>query len=281
MDTRPAAAGAGTAADGDLSVAVNFDYEQAGELKIGQVGIANLRIRTLDVERLVQEMRERVTRAPKLFGRAAVILDFGGLSQVPDVATAQALVDGLRSAGVLPVALAYGTSAVDLLSQQLGLPLLAKFRAQYERAEAEPAPPPPAPEPRRAARAEPKPAPATPVAKVADAAAPQPGRMQLGNVRSGQQLYAENCDLTVMATVGAGAEVIADGSIHIYGTLRGRALAGAQGNTTARIFCRDFHAELVAIAGHYKVLDDVPDSLRGKAVQVWLEQDQIKIAALD
>lgn len=265
MDTRPAAAGAGTAADGDLSVAVNFDYEQAGELKIGQVGIANLRIRTLDVERLVQEMRERVTRAPKLFGRAAVILDFGGL----------------RSAGVLPVALAYGTSAVDLLSQQLGLPLLAKFRAQYERAEGEPAPPPPAQEPRRAAHAEPKPAPATPVAKVADAAAPQPGRMQLGNVRSGQQLYAENCDLTVMATVGAGAEVIADGSIHIYGTLRGRALAGAQGNTAARIFCRDFHAELVAIAGHYKVLDDVPDNLRGKAVQVWLEQDQIKIAALD
>jgi septum site-determining protein MinC len=262
-------------------VAVNFDYEQAGELKIGQVGVANLRIRTLDVERLVQEMRERVTRAPKLFGRAAVILDFGGLSQVPDVATAQALVDGLRSAGVLPVALAYGTSAVDLLSQQLGLPLLAKFRAQYERAEAEPAPPPSAPEPRRAARAEPKPAPATPVAKVADAAAPQPGRMQRGNVRSGQQLYAENCDLTVMATVGAGAEVIADGSIHIYGTLRGRALAGAQGNTAARIFCRDFHAELVAIAGHYKVLDDVPDNLRGKAVQVWLEQDQIKIAALD
>ncbi|PAM62766.1 septum site-determining protein MinC, partial [Acinetobacter baumannii] len=137
------------------------------------------------------------------------------------------------------------TSAVDLLSQQLGLPLLAKFRAQYERAEAEPAPPPaPAPEPRRAARAEAKaaPAPATPMGKAADTAAPQPGRMQLGNVRSGQQLYAENCDLTVMATVGAGAEAIADGSIHIYGTLRGRALAGAQGNTAAGIFCRDFHA---------------------------------------
>ncbi|OUL08674.1 hypothetical protein B0X78_17995 [bacterium AM6] len=83
MGARPAAAGAGTAVDGDLSVAVNFDYEQAGELKIGQVGIANLRIRTLDVERLVQEMQERVSRAPKLFGRAAVILDFGGLSQVP------------------------------------------------------------------------------------------------------------------------------------------------------------------------------------------------------
>jgi len=246
-------------------MAVNPDYEQAGELKIGQVGIANLRIRTLDVARLVQEMRERVTRAPKLFGRAAVILDFGGLSQAPDVATAQALLDGLRDAGVLPVALAYGTSEIELLSVQLGLPLLAKFRAQYETAGAAPAPPPaPAPEP--------APAPV---------AAAQPGRMQLGTVRSGQQLYAENCDLTVLSTVGAGAEVIADGSIHIYGTLRGRALAGAQGNAGARIFCRDFHAELVAIAGHYKVLDDIPDNLRGKAVQVWLEQDQIMIAALE
>ena len=233
-------------------MAVNPDYEQAGELKIGQVGIANLRIRTLDVE------------------RAAVSLDFGGLSRVPDRASAQALMDGLRDAGVLPVALAYGTTEVEQLSVQLGLPLLAKFRAQYERADAAP---PPAPAPARRA---PEPAPAP-----APAAAAQPGRMQLGAVRSGQQLYAENCDLTVLSTVGAGAEVIADGSIHIYGTLRGRALAGAQGNTGARIFCRDFHAELVAIAGRYKVLDDIPDNLRGKAVQVWLEQDQIMIAALD
>ena len=248
-------------------MAVNLDFEQAGELKIGQVGIANLRIRTLDVERLVGEMRERVTRAPKLFGRAAVILDFGGLSQLPDRATAQSLLNGLRDAGVLPVALAYGTRETEMLAEQLGLPLLAKFRAQYERVETEPAPPPRRPEP---APPPPPPAPAA-----------QHPRMQLGAVRSGQQLYAENCELTVLSTVGAGAEVIADGSIHIYGTLRGRALAGAQGNTGARIFCRDFHAELVAIAGRYKVLDDIPDSLRGKAVQVWLEQDQIMIAALD
>ena len=105
--------------------------------------------------------------------------------------------------------------------------------------------------------------------------------MQKTPVRSGQQLYAENRDLTVLSTVGAGAEVIADGSIHIYGALRGRALAGAQGNTDARIFCREFHAELVAIAGHYKVMEEVPKELRGKAVQIWLDQDQLKIAAQD
>ncbi|ALN90577.1 MULTISPECIES: septum site-determining protein MinC [Lysobacter] len=263
-----------------MSVAV--DYEQAGELKIGQVGIANLRIRTLDVERLTEEMRSRVQRAPNMFGRAAVVIDFGGLSHTPDTATAQALLDGLRAAGVLPVALAYGTSETDRLAQALGLPLLAKFRASYERSDAgtdapaAPAPkreaPAPAAEPARAARA---------AAPAATTAASSVGMIQSTPVRSGQQIYADNRDLTVLTTVGAGAEVIADGSVHIYGPLRGRALAGAQGNTKARIFCREFHAELVAIAGHYKVLEDIPKELRGKAVQIWLEDEQIKIAALD
>lgn len=254
----------------------NLDYEQAGELKIGQVGIANLRVRTLDVAQLVREMRERVERAPKLFGRAAVIVDFGGLIRTPDVDTARALIDGLRDAGVLPVALAYGTREIEQLAEQLGLPLLAKFRAQYERVDAAPAAPPrPAPAP------EPAPAPKPAAAAKAAASAAKPGLMQKTPVRSGQQLYAENRDLTVLNTVGAGAEVIADGSIHIYGALRGRALAGAQGNTDARIFCREFHAELVAIAGHYKVMEEVPKELRGKAVQIWLDQDQLKIAAQD
>ncbi len=261
----------------------NLDYEQAGELKIGQVGIATLRIRTLNIEQLSREMRERVERAPKLFGRAAVIIDFGGLTQPPDAAAAQSLLDGLLRAGVIPVALAYGTRETEQLAEHLGLPLLAKFRAQYERVDsAAPvagasvggASAPTAH--RESAAAEAAPAKS---AKAPPAAPVQPGLVQKTPVRSGQQLYAENRDLTVLATVGAGAEVIADGSIHIYGTLRGRALAGAQGNNDARIFCREFHAELVAIAGHYKVLEDVPKELRGKPVQVWLDKDQLMIAA--
>lgn len=127
------------------------DYEQAGELKIGQVGIANLRVRTLDVAQLSREMRERVERAPKLFGRAPVIVDFGGLAQLPDAKTAQALLDGLRDAGVLPVGLSYGTRETEQLATELGLPLLAKFRAQYEPvgAASAPAPGPPQWEPPR------------------------------------------------------------------------------------------------------------------------------------
>ncbi len=254
--------------------AIASDYEQAGELKIGQVGIANLRVRVLDIAKLVAEMRERVQRAPKLFERAAVVVDFGSLSRCPDAASARELVRGLQQAGVLPVALAFGTTEVESLSREIGLPLLAKFRAQYERAveTSEPAPMAAASEPALAERAP------EPVA----APAPQgaPGMVHTAPVRSGQQVYAQNRDITVCAAVGAGAEVIADGSVHIYGPLRGRALAGALGDTTARIFCREFHAELVAVAGHYKVLDEIPAALHGKAVQVWLQNDTLRIEEL-
>lgn len=250
-----------------------MNYGPAGELKIGQVGIANLRVRTLDVQRLADEMRERVARAPMLFARAAVIVDFGALPALPDTATARALLDALRDAGVLPVALAYGSSENEKLAVELGLPVLAKFRAQYEREAAAAAAAAPQPEPRRAA-AEPPPPPRP-------APAAQPGLIQAGPVRSGQQVYAENRDLTILSSVGPGAEVIADGSVHIYGPLRGRALAGAQGNEKARIFCRAFHAELVAVAGHYKVLEDIPAELHGRPAQVWLENGELRIAALD
>jgi len=255
-------------------MAVATDYEQAGELKIGQVGIANLRIRTLDPARLAAEMRERVNSAPKLFQHAAVILDFGGLSDCPDAGTVNALVAALRDSGVLPVGIAYGTSAIEALAREVGLPLLAKFRASYEYSDA-PAPAPAAPaEPAKKAAPESAPAP------VAPKAAAEPGLMQATPVRSGQQLYAQNRDLTVCAMVGAGAEVIADGSIHIYGALRGRALAGAGGNANARIFCREFHAELVAVAGTYKVLEEVPANLVGKPVQIWLDDGKLRIEEL-
>ncbi len=250
------------------------DYEQAGELKFGQVGIANLRVRNLDVEKLKIEMQERIARAPKMFERAAVILDFGGLSKCPDAKTVNALIDALKIAGVLPVAIAYGTSAIEDLSLQVGLPLLAKFRASYETQTVSAIEPQEKKSAAKAAIEADTPAPAVAVAKS------EPGLMQLQPVRSGQQIYAQNKDITVMASVGAGAEVIADGSIHIYGALRGRALAGANDNIHARIFCREFHAELVAIAGHYKVLEEIPKNLLGKAVQIYLEKDQLRIEEL-
>jgi len=98
-------------------------------------------------------------------------------------------------------------------------------------------------------------------------------------VRSGQQIYAEDSDLVVLAAVNAGAEVVADGDVHIYGPLRGRALAGARGDRAARVFCQSMEAELVAIAGCYQVLDDTAE-VRGRAVQVYLDGDRLRFALL-
>lgn len=244
-------------------------YEQCGEVKFGQVGIATLRIQALDISALREEMLERVTRAPKLFRNAAVILDFSALPQCPSLETCESLIDGLRATGVHPVAIAYGTAAIEQLAIQVGLPVLAKFRVSYE--------------PETDSPVAEKAAPAAVAPSVAAAAPPivhEPGMLQTQPLRSGQQIYAANRDLTVCAMVGAGAEAIADGSIHIYGPLRGRALAGASGNTQARIFCREFNAELVAIAGTYRVLDEIPKKLLGKPVQIWLDKDQLRIEEL-
>ncbi len=94
-------------------------------------------------------------------------------------------------------------------------------------------------------------------------------------VRSGQSIIFPEGDITIVGSVASGAEVIAGGSIHIYGTLRGRAMAGSIGNTNARIFCRRLEAELIAIDGIYKMAEDMDSSLRGHAVQLSLEGDTI------
>jgi septum site-determining protein MinC len=99
-------------------------------------------------------------------------------------------------------------------------------------------------------------------------------------VRSGQSIIFPEGDVTVIGSIASGAEVIAGGSIHIYGALRGRALAGSVGNSAARIFCRKLEAELLAIDGIYKTADDLPAELRGQAAQLWLEDDAIKASRL-
>ncbi len=99
-------------------------------------------------------------------------------------------------------------------------------------------------------------------------------------VRSGQQIYAANADMTILAPTSAGSEVVADGSIHIYGPLRGRVLAGARGNESARIFCQSLQAELIAIAGRYQLLDESDTHLKGKPAMIRLEGEKLIIEPL-
>ena len=107
-----------------------------------------------------------------------------------------------------------------------------------------------------------------------DDEAPVPSLMVTQPVRSGQLLSSEG-DITIVGSIASGAEVVAGGSVHVYGTIRGRVIAGSMGNAEARIFCRRLEAELVAIAGYYKTSEDLEEELRGQAVQLWLENEAI------
>jgi septum site-determining protein MinC len=184
-----------------------------------------------------------------------------------------ALLEAVRAAGMLPVGLAYGTSETDALARRLGLPLIAKFRAAYER-ESESAP---------AAEAAPtrsQPAQPARAAEASAASVPVSAQHHAQPVRTGQQVYARGRDLVIVAPVANGAEVLADGNVHVYGPLRGRAFAGALGDESARIYCSEFRAELVSIAGHYRVFEEIPAQHEGKAVQIWLDGNKLKIATL-
>jgi len=234
--------------------AAHMDKRQ--QIQFGQVGIANLRVFDNDADALRAELRARVSAAPQLFARTPLVLDLSSLPQLPDAATAQTLLQAVREAGLLPVGLAYGTAENEELAKTLDLPLFAKFRTAYD---------------------------ASSKARETNAqkSAPSPTSLHHAKpVRSGQQVYARERDLVLAATVGNGAEVIADGSIHVYGRLSGRALAGAQGDTSARIYCIDFQAELVSIAGHYRVFEDIPADLRGKAAQAWLDGEKLVLETL-
>ncbi|MDD2876010.1 MAG: septum site-determining protein MinC [Acidiphilium sp.] len=125
--------------------------------------------------------------------------------------------------------------------------------------------------------------PETPIAAEPVETAPmrRPALLVNRAVRSGQSVVFEEGDVTVIGPVSSGAEIIAGGSIHVYGTLRGRAVAGLQGGADARIFCTKLAAELLAIDGLYRTADHWGDGLQGRAVQIWLDDKELRLAALD
>jgi septum site-determining protein MinC len=180
------------------------------------------------------------------------------------------VIDAIRRAGMLAIGLAGDSTEVDAVSNALNLPILSGFRASRSPISvAQPAPAAPAAAPAPAAAA-------AMAAELADSSLAT--LIQHQTVRSGQRIYARNRDLIVTAGVGAGAEVMADGCLHIYGSLRGRAMAGARGQLTARVFCQEFYAELVSIAGVFRVFETIPAELAGKPVQAWLAGEDLHFA---
>jgi septum site-determining protein MinC len=111
---------------------------------------------------------------------------------------------------------------------------------------------------------------------------PKPTSLLLAEpVRSGQSIVFADGDVTVLGSVGSGAEIVAGGSIHIYGTLRGRAMAGVNGNSSARIYCQKIEAELLAIDGYYQTAEEIDEAVRNRPAQAWLQGDTMKITPLN
>jgi septum site-determining protein MinC len=232
------------------------------DIRYGQMGLVQVRIHTTDPGAILDELTGRIAAAPQFFQRTAVCLDLGALKCVPDVAEVRTVIDAIRRTGMLAIGLAGDAAEIEAVSNALDLPILSGFRA-----------------PRHPVSAV---QPALPAQSMAAPTEPTDSGLstliQLQTVRSGQRIYARNRDLIVTAGIGAGAEVMADGCLHIYGSLRGRALAGARGQLTARVFCQEFHAELVSIAGVFRVFETIPAELAGNPVQAWLEGEDLHFA---
>lgn len=231
-------------------------HEHAVEIRFGQVGLLQVRLHTTDPGAILDELTGRTATAPHFFERTAVCLDLSTLANPPTAEEIRAVIEVVRRAGMLSVGLAQGGASVDALAQALDMPVFTHIRAVNKPVPVvQPVAPPP-PEP------------------------PLPALIHHQPVRSGQRVYARNRDLIVTAMVAAGAEVMADGCVHIYGPLRGRVMAGAHGDTNARVFCQAFNAELVSIAGVFRVFETIPAELAGVPVQAWLAGEDLRIARI-
>lgn len=220
-------------------------------------------------------LAEKVAQAPGFFKGAPVVLD---LSDLPEGSLTAldlaALIAMLKAQGLIAVGIRAGGAATDALAAQARLALFPAGRpSDLETREAAPRPVEPPPE-RARERPEHRGATTAPIPPS------RTTRVVTEPVRSGQQIYHDGGDLIVMAAVGSGAEVIAAGHVHIYGALRGRAIAGVAGDATARIWCASLDAELVSVAGVYMISDRIDPALRHQRVQIAADGDNLRFERL-
>ncbi len=259
--------------------------EQASfELKATSYTLPTLRLLDSDLGELSRFLEPKIQQAPAFFRNAPVVID---LTRLPDVRLDFPLLVGLlRGLGMLPIGVRGGSETHKETARLMDLAILSQGGKRATPVLAEPTAEPPgaAARPARAAVPSAPPKEAPPAAQPAAAPAPpepeRAGKVVTRPVRSGQRVYAAGGDLIVLAPVSAGAELMADGHVHVYGALRGRALAGVKGNTDARIFCHDLRAELISVAGHYRVSENLEPALAGRPVQIYLREGRLIIEAL-
>lgn len=266
----------------DSSVVVN--QRPAIEFKSSTFAVPALIVNHTDLREINLKITEKVQQAPEFFKNSPILLDVQAIAaQKPEINVVN-LIKLMREKSLIPIALRGGTPIQNELALKSGL-FIQPLQTTFEADKSTPS----------AVNVEEVPA----VQAVAEnttvaAALHSPIRIErrtlnkkntpttkiiTAPIRSGQRVYSDG-DLIIMAPVSAGAEIMAEGNIHVYGSLRGRALAGVLGKPDSRIFCFDCQAELIAIAGNYKVNDDLDQSMMHKPVQIYLQEQALIIKAL-
>lgn len=224
------------------------------ELKGSSFTLSVVHLHHHDADVVRQALQDKVNQAPAFLQNAPVVLNVSSLTS--DVNWRQ-MQQAIASTGLHIVGVSgCKDESLKRVISRAGLPLLSEGKGQR-----------PAPE----------------VAEPAKPVELPAARTRVVNtpIRSGQQIYAKNSDLIVTSSVSAGAELIADGNIHIYGMMRGRALAGAGGDRDCQIFCTNLSAELVSIAGEYWIMDEIPAEFFGKASRLCLKDGVLTIQTLN
>ena len=261
-----------------MAAALKANPSDFFEIKSAALTLVAVMIRTADLVALSQALSERFADGGSPFDQDPVAIDLAALRDADAELDFGALKALLRSHRMVPIAVRGGSPGQMTAAFAAGL-----VEAQSQSSTSSQAPTlalhvelPQAP-----ADAAPS-APSAMQAAAAPGLAPRRSAMVIDKpLRSGQQVYAKDADLIVLAVVSFGAEVVADGNIHVYAPLRGRALAGAHGDTTARIFTTCLEPQLVSIAGTYRTSEkELPANVLGKPAQIWLDGDSLVIEPL-
>ncbi len=232
----------------------------AFEIKGSALTLMVLHLLETDTAAACLQLREKFGKSSGFFKNAPLLVDLSEVQQAGASLELEPLVDTLRELGLVPVGVRGGSEEQNRLALAAGIGILPSSRSERSAPEA-------ACEPVSEPTSQPAPAQPSP---------PSGTKVITLPIRSGQRVVA-NGDLIVLASVNSGAEILATGNIHVYGALRGRAFAGAQGDTDARVFCLQFNPDLVAVAGEYLVSDELDKAHIGKTTLVSLKDDQLLV----
>lgn len=261
----------------------------AFEVKGTIAPVTVLCLRSTDLEHIERELRARVEPAPQMFLNAPIVIDVADIEAELPSLSLPGVVELLRRCRLIPIGVAHLPADDAARAAEMGLAVvqLGFGRTRGARANSATVAPVPASVPVSAPAAAPPlkaDAKAPPAVRAESQPSPageqRPSLTVCEPIRGGQVVYAARADLVVLSQVNPGAQVIADGHIHVYGRLRGRALAGAHGQTEARVFCQSLEAELVSVGGEFLTADEIPAELRGRPAQVFVEHGSVRIAPL-